>query len=989
MRSVAELRREVLVQLLLKSGGRESAVNNHATLSDYKFNMRLAKFNKFRNALASPSAREAWYRELAIDPAISAGADGLAIDSSSLYLKAPGGASLQAIDLDSSDRSSGRLHTLSGPAGAIVDWSTAAHSDALVGAGDDQGTVTIWCRRIQVQSFKAHRDACTSVRFHSTVASVVASSASSSKSGEVRLWDIDSATSAPFWQVGSDSGIDSLSLSGDGRLIATGSRSGKCTVYDPRQSGDAVSSTPALYAAGRPTRVLWAGETPFLLSTGQSRMRERSAALWDQRNMASPLASLQLQPSTRPLAPLYDEDTRLAYLAELGDTAVRWIDADPSSATPLALLGSVTLPSPMCGCALLPKHRLNVMKGEIARIHVVVETTGGSGGQGAAVIPVPHVAPRRSYLDFHSDLFPDTRAPIPVQTFAQWMACEPATIPKMSLDPAKPNLAALQSAYSVSSCDDKSTAKAVPQVASKSTPDTAPSQKGTLLLPTHMQAPLSAAGCDNCKQDDTGALPSKAEEQHSPSIQQQSAANVTAAQISTKPSWKPPLNHVRFKYLEGFAYRPTESFTSLHNVNQRFSQQNDPIRVGPRVIAVSLAGAGGKVGVFRRDSPGRVPDDPATIVHGADVVDIELDPFDPAIVATAGADGRLQMWRVPDTPLAGEVFFELEEYVHVTADRIYQIRFNPSVKSVVGILVSEADMHAVYIYNGLMLHYIVGKTPGGIHTFEWSPDGDRIALITKTSKQLCVYDVRTQELLTCGPAMKSNRPGRIAWMGMSHICLAGFDSGSQRKLSLFDASDVSHPLSTVTLDAGPGLLAPIVDSDCGVVYVDDRGSRLTHAFEIVGGILFELPKFESSLPSLGLAMLPKKYADVSHCELVRAYRLTAQALESIGFRVPRKRPEYFQDDIFPDTVDTETPAVDTLAWLDGASAAPRLISLCPPHMTPLSEAPPEPVRKRQFAINAEEKPDNTKDAISAMLSRVDEPDDEQECAAGSGSDWDD
>ncbi|KAJ2848853.1 hypothetical protein IWW36_003041, partial [Coemansia brasiliensis] len=929
--------------------------------------MRLAKFNKFRNAIASPFTREAWYSELSIDSTTSVGADGLAIDANFLYLKAHGGTSLQAIELDSSDRNSGWLHMLSGPAGAILDWSTAIHSDDLVSAGDDRGTVTIWHSRAQIRSFKAHQNACTSVRFHPTVASVVASSASSSKSGEICLWDIDSATSNPLWQVSVDSAIDSLSLSGDGKLVAAGTRTGKCTVYDPRQSGDAVSSTLAFYAAGRPTRVLWAGETPFLLSTGQSRMRERSAALWDQRNMASPLASLQLQPSTRPLAPLYDEDTRLAYLVELGDTAIRWVDADPSSATPLALLGSVTLSSPMCGCALLPKRRLSVMKGEIARIHAVVESTGTS--QGTAVIPVSHVAPRRSYLDFHSDLYPDTRAPIPAQTLAQWMACEPVTIPKMSLDPAKSNVAAPQSAYGVRFHDDNPNIKTESPVASKSIPDAASSQNNALVSPMHSQINFPASSCDSRKQHDATSI-SKIEESRSSRIQQLPAANIATAQAPTKSSWKPPIKHARFKYLEGFSYRPADNFTNLHNVNQRFSQQNDPIRVGSRIIAISLAGAGGQVGVFRRDSPGRIPDFPATIVHGDDVVDIELDPFDPAIVATAGVDGRLQIWRVPDTPLAGEVFFELEEYVHVTADRIYQVRFNPCVRSIVGILVSEGDTHAVYIYNGLMLHYIVGKTSDGIHTFEWSPDGNHIALTTKATKQLLVYDVRTQELLTCGPAMKSNRPSRIAWVSTSHICLTGFGTGSQRQLSLFDASDASHPLSTVTLDAGPGLLVPVVDPDCRIIYVDDRGSRLTHAYEIVGNTLVELPKFESPFPSLGLATLPKKYADVSHCELVRAYRLTTQALESIGFRVPRKRPEYFQDDIFPDTADTETPAVDTLAWLDGASAAPRLINLCPPYMKPLSEAPPEPARRRQFTIKAEEKPDNTKDAISAMLSRV-------------------
>ncbi|KAJ2400444.1 hypothetical protein GGF41_007926, partial [Coemansia sp. RSA 2531] len=190
------------------------------------------------------------------------------------------------------------------------------------------------------------------------------------------------------------------------------------------------------------------------------------------------------------------------------------------------------------------------------------------------------------------------------------------------------------------------------------------------------------------------------------------------------------------------------------------------------------------------------------------------------------------------------------------------------------------------------------------------------------------------------------------------------------------------------IDIGPGVLVPIVDYDCNVIYLDDRGSRLTHAFEVVGDKLIVLPKFELAQPSLGMAALPKAHANVAKCELLRAWRLCSQAVESIGFRVPRKRPEYFQDDIFPDTVDCETPCIDAAAWIGGAAAMPRYIQLCPQGMTRLSEAPPEIVHRRVFATNEIEEADNTSAAIDAMLSRVDDNGPDAQ-ANDSGSDWDD
>lgn len=55
-------------------------------------------------------------------------------------------------------------------------------------------------------------------------------------------------------------------------------------------------------------------------------------------------------------------------------------------------------PSQIAGAALLPPQRMDLMKAEINRIVVLTND---------AVVPVPISVPRRQYIDFHQDLFPE------------------------------------------------------------------------------------------------------------------------------------------------------------------------------------------------------------------------------------------------------------------------------------------------------------------------------------------------------------------------------------------------------------------------------------------------------------------------------------------------------------------------------------------------------------------------------------------------------
>lgn len=79
----------------------------------------------------------------------------------------------------------------------------------------------------------------------------------------------------------------------------------------------------------------------------------------------------------------------------------------------------------------MPKRALRVMEGEVNRI---MQLTSNS------VIPIMYQVPRKTYRDFHNDLYPDTNYYKTDLTVTQWLKGVNTPVPKMSLDPAKREL---------------------------------------------------------------------------------------------------------------------------------------------------------------------------------------------------------------------------------------------------------------------------------------------------------------------------------------------------------------------------------------------------------------------------------------------------------------------------------------------------------------------------------------------------------------------
>lgn len=81
-----------------------------------------------------------------------------------------------------------------------------------------------------------------------------------------------------------------------------------------------------------------------------------------------------------------------------------------------------------------------------------------------------------------------------------------------------------------------------------------------------------------------------------------------------------------------------------------------------------------------------------------------------------------------------------------------------------------------------------------------------------------------------------------------------------------------------------------------------------------------------------MAYLPKTLCDVTKVEVAVGLRLTNNAIEMFTFQVPRTRLNYFQDDIYPNTLCVEESSLTAKQWLQGENGQQRTCSLQPANM---------------------------------------------------------
>ncbi|KAB1252047.1 Coronin-7 [Camelus dromedarius] len=443
----------------------------------------------------------------------------------------------------------------------------------------------------------------------------------------------------------------------------------------------------------------------------------------------------------------------------------------------------------------------------------------------------------------------------------------------------------------------------------------------------------------------------------------------------------------KFRHAQGTVLHRDSHITNLKGLNLTTPGESDGFCANRLRVAVPLLSSGGQVAVLELQKPGRLPDTALpTLQNGAAVTDLAWDPFDPHRLAVAGEDARIRLWRVPPEGLK-EVLTIPEAVLTGHTEKIYSLRFHPLAADVLAsssydLTVRIWDLQAGAERLRLQGHrdQAASHIPTCLQIFglAWSPNGQQLATVCKDG-HLRIYEPRSgSEPLQEGPGPEGARGARIVWVCDGHCLLvSGFDSRSERQLLLYSAEALAGgPLAVLGLDVAPSTLLPCYDPDTSLVLLTGKGDTRVFLYELLPEAPFflECNSFTSPDPHKGFILLPKTECEVQEVEFARCLRLRQTSLEPVAFRLPRVRKEFFQDDVFPDTAVSWEPVLSAEAWLGGANGQPRLLSLQPPSMTPVSQAPREAPARRAppSALYLEEKSDQQKkeELLSAMVAKL-------------------
>ncbi|XP_028401542.1 coronin-7-like [Dendronephthya gigantea] len=774
---------------------------------------------------------------------------------------------------------------------------------------------------------------------------------------DVKIWDISRGKDKISFNEHGDI-VQSITWKEDGSQIATGCKDKKIRIIDPRTSVLAQETTA--FGGGKETRVQWVGNEDQILATGINKSRQQELGMWDTRNLSTSLKQLPVGSSSGIPMMFYDQDTNMLLLAAKGETSVHFIEVK-SNAPHLNPVSTHRVTEQLKGATLIPKLALDVMSGEVLRLMVLTK---------ASIMPIRYRVPRKSYREFHADLFPDTHSWEPAMTSEEWFQGGNTERSKISLDPSKRPVRELKKKDDQPAKVKSQQEKPKPVKSEAAPPPVSSSASKEVNTPTSIKS-----------QPDSGSS-------------------------DTSATYKRPhktflsLYHSKFRHLKGSALHRSQYIENVRNINTSIFGECDGFQCNSKRAAIPLEGPGGKIAVVELANTGRLPETGLPVLENkCTVMDFVMNPFDEETIAVACENGSIKLWKTGADGLK-ETTDEPNAVLKGHRDRPTIVRYHPTANN---ILTSASYDLSVNIWD--VNKETVALSLGGhlepLFSFAWKNTGDLLATFSR-DQNIRLFDPRastSSQGLGSGPA--GGRGGRIAWAGPygDWLLVTGFDRSKRRQISLYDSRDLMKELSRVELDNAPSTLIPYMDPDTGVCLLSSKGDTNIFTYEIISEPphLFELSHIKVPEAHQAVSFLRKTSCNVKEVEFMKALRLTKTYIEPFVVSVPRVQKEYFQDDIFSDTTVTWEPAINAADWLSGGNKEQRKISLRPSGMKLLSEAPKiEVVKKYQSNVELEEyKTDEQKkeellNAMSGKLTNYDDVPLPQDLTEGvDESEWDD
>ncbi|XP_018307878.1 coronin-7 isoform X2 [Mycetomoellerius zeteki] len=388
------------------------------------------KASKYKNAAPIVPKPEACIRDISVGSYQTYGNNITASAAFMAFNVDHNGSSLAVLPLEDCGRKSKTMPLLHAHADTVTDMDFSPFHDGLLATGSQDCLVKLWhipesgleeslCNPECTFSHRQRR--VEAVCWHPSAEHLLTTASFTNLS----LWDVLSQQEL-FSNSDHTEVIQSVSWKEDGTVLATSCKDKQLRLIDPRASTCIVNSCSS-HQSIKDSRTVWLNNDR-ILTTGFDAARLRQVYIRDLRHLNEPMKTLELDCSTGILMPLFDSDTNMLFLAGKGDTTIIYMEVterDPYLVEGIRHSGEQTK-----GVCLIPKRALNVMQAEVNRL---LQLTSNM------VIPIMYQVPRKTYRDFHADIYPDTTGPVAQNNATSWFKGHNAPVPKISLDPAKRN----------------------------------------------------------------------------------------------------------------------------------------------------------------------------------------------------------------------------------------------------------------------------------------------------------------------------------------------------------------------------------------------------------------------------------------------------------------------------------------------------------------------------------------------------------------------
>ncbi|OQR76932.1 coronin-7-like, partial [Tropilaelaps mercedesae] len=871
-----------------------------------------------------------------------------------------GGGCLGILPLNDAGKKTRGVPLLHAHAEFVTDFDFCSYDDGLLATCSHDAYVKIWrvpptllADATQTNApvdplviLKPSSNVCRleTISWNPVVDCVLASSANS----RIVLWDVARATEMASFKEHEEL-VQSVSWKADGSRLVSAGRDKTIRIWDHRKP-DSCMMTEG-HANNRDSRVVWLGNSDHVLSSGLGPNRERQVALRDIRNLSSPLKEYNGDSSLGIYLPLYDTDTNMLFLVAKGDITVNFWEVDSTKEPFLYECSKYLADVQTKGACLVPKRALSVMEGEVNRIQILTKD---------CIVPISYHVPRKTYRDFHADIFPDTRAPVPAILAREWSdGKNSAKVPLLSLDPSKRTKDLTRFEHELGSgvatqwltaevgfteldgnrgsLIKKEVNEPLKERNSFTRQQTVASEKPTLaprpaprtkLVPTKSVDGSSNNKLNNNKDSQNG-------NRHN---QSSGLDNKVKRQPSKGSGFKVRVS--KYRHLNGNLGTREAQVSNLPALCKTIPGESEGFRANSTRVAIPLATSGGHLAILEMVKRGRLNAGVLpSLICGTNIMDFTWDPFDDSRIAIACDDGRIRVWSVPENGLTESLTqpdFELKGH----KDKVTLLKFHPSAKD---ILASASQDQTILIWDldqQAFVYELEGHTDQ-IFSMAWHPDGSLLATVCKDQK-LRVYDPRkSSDPLMSGMGPSGTRGARVCWaLGGTHLITTGFTKVSERQITLYDAAELTA-IHTEGIDVSPAILIPFYDEDSSTLFLTGKGDTTIFCFEVLAEApnFFPLSHFKCPGPHQSVSFLHKNACNVAQVEFATCFRLTSSTVEPLAFKVPRLRSEFFQDDLFPDTRMTWKPTMTSKQFTDLCSKTPARVSLRPVQMSQLSEAP--------------------------------------------------